>query len=104
MIYSSVAILALAASAAIPPFSHIHLHPQPQPDGRVELTLVNHSARFHDVKVDGRSYEVNPAHSLVIKAPVGTVIYRDSASGAHRRGEALVSLTPDLNRSVMELK
>jgi hypothetical protein len=104
MIYSSVAVLALAASAAIPPFHHIHLHPQPQTDERVELTLINHSPRFNDVKVGGHSYEITPDHSLTIKAPVGTVVYQDSTSAYHRRGEVLVSLTPELNRTVMELK
>jgi hypothetical protein len=105
MIYSSFALVALAAAAAIPPFGHhVPMHPVKQADARVQVTLINHSIRFHNVKVDGHSYEVLAGHSITIKAPAGTVIYRDSAAFMHPRGEVLVALTPEWNGRVMELK
>jgi hypothetical protein len=100
MIYTSLALVMLAA---IPPFGNtVHMHPLAK-DGRVELTVVNHANQFRDVKVEGRSYEIPFGHSITIKAPVGTVVYRNSYAPSHKRGEVLVSLTPELNKTTMNI-
>ncbi len=100
MIFSSLALVLLAAIPNLG--SHVHMHPLPA-DGRVEITLVNHGTRFCDIKVDGRSYEVGLSHSVTIKAPAGTLVYLDSAVPFHKRGDVLVALMPELNKTTMNL-
>ena len=105
MIYSSLAILAVAASAAMPPIGPIiHLHPHAKVDDRVNVTLVNHSNYFRDVKIDGHIYELTAGRALSVKAPAGTLIYRASFVPFHTKGEVLVALTPDMDRQIVDVK
>lgn len=99
MIYTSLAVLALSASAAVSPLSSlVHLHPRTRPaDTRVSLTLINSNPSFRDVQVDGHTYTVEPQHTLMIKAPAGTLVYAASRSLLHRRGDTLLEVTPTLN-------
>ena len=94
MILSSLAVLALSAVAN--PFTHIiHMHPK-QPDTRVTLTLRNDSMNFRDVKIDGQAYTVRAHGAIDIKAPIGTVVYADSQTLEHKRGDAILEVTPKL--------
>ena len=104
MIYTSLAVLALSASAAASPLSHfVHMHPHAAAgDARVTLTLRNTASIFQDVKVAGHSYTVQPNRSLTIKAPAGTVVYADSSTGAHHRGEVIAQLDAEANQKSVD--
>ncbi len=103
MIYSSLAVLAMSASAVVNPFTNlVHMHPK-QPDTRINVTLVNDSRDFRDVKVDGHTYTVLAHQGLSIKAPAGTVVYAASRTSAHKRGDALLELTPKVDRQRIAL-
>jgi hypothetical protein len=99
MIYSSLAVLALSASAAVNPFTNlVHLHPkQAQTDTRVTVSLYNKGPMFCDVKIDGHTYTMRSKGLLSIKAPAGTVIYADSRTMDHKRGDTILDITPNLN-------
>ena len=102
--FSTPLAFALAASLSMPTVvPHIHFHPQATPDTRVNVTLVNNSTSFHDVMIDGHSYEVMSHQLLYVKAPAGTLIFADSRTRLHKRGEVLTSLTPAMNRTTIEL-
>ncbi len=99
MLSTSLAVLALSASAAVSPFSHfVHMHPHTaQADDRVSLTLYNKSANFRDVQVDGKTYTVLSHSMLLIKAPAGTVVFTRTTMPFHKAGDALLQVTPKLN-------
>ena len=106
MIYSSLAILAVAASAAIPPFGNlVHLHPHTQTDDRVQVTLVNHASLFRDVRIAGHTYTVNAggAH-LRQSARRHARLSRQLSLPITLRGEVLIALTPAVNEQTIEVK
>ena len=105
MIYSSLAVLALSASAAINPFANlVHLHTRPaQPDTRVSIVLRNNNVGFRDVKIGGHIYTVPASHTVSVKAPVGTVVYAASPERNVRIGDAIVAITPELDHKVITL-
>ncbi|ADW70480.1 hypothetical protein [Granulicella tundricola] len=108
MIYSSLAVLALAASstlasAAMPLGNLVHLHPHSQTDTRVVVTLVNKSQSFRDVKIGGRNYTVTSHGTLAVKAPAGTVIYVNSYMPNHHVGDTLLDLSPEQNNTKVVL-
>jgi hypothetical protein len=107
MIYTSLAVLALSANAAVSPqiARLVHMHPHAsQPDTRISLTIHNQASIFQDVKVDGRSYTIPSERGLTIKAPIGTVVYADSATGRHHRGDVLAEMSSSLDHKVINLK
>ncbi len=106
MIYSSLAVLAMSASALVNPFSNlVHMHPRPaQADTRVSVALSNRSNYFQDVKIGEKTYTVGAHHMLTVKAPVGTVVYAESRTLNHRRGDAILEIKPDLNAQTVTLK
>jgi len=106
MIYTSLAVLALSASAAINPFTNlVHMHPRPaQTDNRINLVLVNNGSSFRDVKIGDHVYTVLASHNLSIKAPVGTVVYAASASLEHHRGDPILMVTSELKDRVVAIK
>ena len=106
MIYSSLAVLAMSASALINPFTNlVHLHPRPaQTDNRINVTLINKGLGFQDVKVGDHTYTVMATHSLSIKAPAGTVVYAARASSGHHRGDPLLTVTPELKNQTVAIK
>ena len=103
--YTSLAVLAMSASAALSPLSNlIHLHPHvAQADNRVRVTLINNALSFRDVKVGDKTYTVEPKHLLTIKAPEGTVVYAASRSTFHKRGDQLLEVTGKVNQQTIEL-
>ena len=105
MIYSSLAVLAMSASALINPFTNlVHLHPRPaQTDNRVQVTLINNSFGFRDVKVGDQVYTVLATHTLSIKAPAGTVVYAASTSLGHHRGDPLLTVTPEMKNHTVAI-
>ena len=100
MIYTSLAVLALSASAAVSPFSNlIHLHPHAaSADTRVSVTLVNDSNAFRDVKVAGQVYTVLSHRAITIKAPIGTVVYAASKTLSYKRGDVMMEVNPKLDK------
>ncbi len=98
MIYSSLAVLALSASAMVNPLTNlVHFHPRhAQPDNRVTVILRNDGICFRDVRIAGHLYTVQSHGALRVKAPVGTVVYADSQLAHYKRGEAIVELTAKL--------
>ena len=105
MIYTSLAVLAMSASAAVSPLSNmVHLHPKAaQPDTRISVTLVNQAYSFRDVQVAGHTYTVNPSHTLTIKAPAGTVIYAASRTPLLHRGDVVLAVTPQYDHQRIAL-
>lgn len=106
MIYTSLAVLALSASAAVPQLSKaVHLHPHPAlTDNRISFSIHNNAPIFQDVKVDGRSYTIMAHQNLKIKAPAGTLIFADSETGMHRRGEVLLEVSSQVQNQTLTLK
>ncbi len=105
MIYTSLAVLAMSASAAINPFTNlVHMHPRPaQTDNRVSITLVNKAIGLREVKVGTQTYTVLMNHTLDIKAPIGTVVYAANRTLTHQRGDAILLVTPELNKHIVAL-
>jgi hypothetical protein len=106
MIYTSLAILALSASTVVSPLSKmVHFHPHStQPDTRISLVIRNDASVFQDIKVGGRSYTILGHRGLNIKAPAGTIIYADSSTGVHHRGEVLVEVSTQVQNQEIELR
>jgi ABC-type transporter Mla subunit MlaD len=106
MIYTSLAVLALSASTAVSPLSKlVHFHPHSaQPDTRITLTLRNDAPVFQDVKIAGRSYTILAHQAINIKAPAGTVVYADSTTGTHRRGDVLVEISSQVQDKMLDLQ
>jgi len=102
MIYSTLAVLAMSASALLPISNPVHLHPK-APDTRVEVTLYNSAVGFRDVKIDGHVYTVMPHQMLDIKAQPGVVVYADSRTLSLKRGAAILTVTPQLNHQRVNL-
>jgi hypothetical protein len=92
----SICTVASASAAAMTTHNRRPTHAK---DARVNVTLVNQSTLFRDVKIDGRNYTVMPHELLAIKAPAGTVVYAASSFGRIHRGDTLVALTPSLDHS-----
>ena len=94
MIYTSLAVLAMSASALASPLSGpVHLHPK-MPDTRINLSLYNNAHSFRDVKIDGHMYTVPSHQLLLVKAPAGTVIFADSRTSRFRRGDIMLEVSP----------
>jgi hypothetical protein len=106
MIYTSLAVLALSASTAVSPLSKVvHFHPHSaQPDTRITVTLHNNAPMFQDVKVDGHSYTIGAHQGIHIKAPAGTVVYADSTTGKHHRGDVLLEVSSQVENTTLDLK
>ncbi len=97
MILSSLAVLALSAASVMPHMNVVHMHPRSaQTDNRISLTLVNTGVSFRDVKIGNETYTIQPRHSLFVKAPEGTVVYAGSTSFNHKRGDAILEVSPKL--------
>jgi hypothetical protein len=106
MIYTSLAVAVLSASTAVSPLSKlVHFHPHStQPDTRISVTLHNNAPIFQDVKIDGRSYTILAHQGLTVKAPAGTMIYADSATTGHHRGDVLVEISSTVKDQTITLK
>jgi hypothetical protein len=106
MIYTSLAVLALSATAAAPQFGRlVHLHPNAtQNEARVSLTIHNDASLFQDVKIDGHIYTVEAKRGITVKAPAGTVVYVASNTGELHRGAVLVQITPQLDQKSIEIR
>ena len=106
MIYTSLAVLALSASAAVSPLANlVHLHPHAaQRDDRVSLTLLNSSMMFRDVVVDSHTYTMQAGTTLDIKAPLGTVVYAGSRTPQFKRGEIVLTVTSDADHKIVTLR
>jgi hypothetical protein len=105
MIYASLAVLALSASAVVNPITHlVHMHPRPaQADNRISVVLYNNSLTFQDVKIGDHLYTVNARHTLEVKAPAGTVVYAASRSFSHQRGDAILEVTPKVGNQKINI-
>ncbi len=73
----------------------IHLHPNA--DGRVSFRVKNDSPAFREVTIDDKTYEVGGHQQIVVKAPVGTVIYAGYGITNHVKGSILVEVKPELD-------
>ncbi len=109
MIYTSLAVLAMSASAvasaaASPLPRMFHLHPRAkQVDDRVSLTLMNQSLMFRDLTVGGQTYTVNAKSRLSIKAPAGTLVYAGTTTLEHKRGDVVLEVSPKLNGQTVNI-
>jgi len=105
MIYTSLAVLAMSASAAVPPFSHlVHMHPHTKPvDNRINVTLYNQSPSFCELTVDGKTYTVMSHERLYIKAPAGTVVYAATSLPFTKRGAEVLELTDKVDNQKINI-
>ena len=105
MVYSSLAVLAMSASALVNPFTNlVHMHPKAaQPDTRVSVVLYNNAPIFRDVKIDGHIYTVDSHRTLTVTAPKGTVVYAASPSKTHHRGDAILEIQPELKTPMINI-
>ena len=104
MILQSVAVLALASTAAMPNLgSFLHLHPHTEADTRVSVTLLNQGTSFRDVTIAGQTYTIHSHANLTIKAPAGTPVFTASYMPRHHKGDMLVAITPTLNNTTITL-
>ena len=110
--FKPFAVLALSALAltaastpavAAPPFGFIHLHSHAVADTRIHVTFYNGATLFRDVEVNGQVYTVSSHQWLDVKAPAGTVVYAASSASGYRKGDALVSLTPQIDNTRITL-
>ena len=107
MFMPSLAAFVLAANVFAPattvsPAAAAAMHKQP--DSRVTIKLVNNSNSFRDVQIAGHTYDI-PAHQLLdVKAPAGTAIYAASRTPAFKRGDLMVSLTPEMNSTTVAVR
>ncbi len=99
MIITSLVAVVVSAAAAVGPFSSIiHLHPK-QTDSRISVTLCNQGNGFRDVRVDGHTYTINQHGTLTIKAPAGTVVYAASRTPLYKRGDIMLQVTPQIDKT-----
>ena len=98
---------ALALSSVLSPFNALvdHHAPARQKDQRVSFVIHNVSLiRFDYLKIDGQTYTV-PAHgAIAVKAPTGTVIFANSQFSRFHRGDVLLTVTPELSDSIIDLQ
>ncbi|HEX9201407.1 MAG TPA: hypothetical protein VF865_17755 [Acidobacteriaceae bacterium] len=107
---SSLVLIAAAAiapaTANASPFGKLlHLHPraaQPK-DDRLTVRIYNRSAIFRDVKVNGHIYTVNAYGAVAVTAPAGTDVFAASSSFGHRKGDLLVTVSPETKDRVVFL-
>jgi hypothetical protein len=106
MIYTSLAVLALSATAAAPQLGKlVHLHPHAvQNDTRVSVTIHNDAFFFQDVRIDGHTYTLEARKGITVKAPVGTVVYIASSTGEHHRGDVLVQMSAQLDQKLIDIR
>jgi hypothetical protein len=104
MIVSTIAALALAAAGATSPFSHfVHAHPAIK-DARVTIVLRNSSPVFQDIKIGEQVYTVGAQRTVLIKAPVGTVVYATGHTGSLHSGDKVVEITPGASKTSIVLQ
>lgn len=102
---------ALALSSIFSPFHASSFHafvghstPVSQTDARVSFVIHNDSQLFHDVEIDGRNYTI-PAHDgITVKALTGTVVLAGSRFGKYHPGDVLLTVTPALSDSKVDLQ
>ncbi len=98
------AALLLSASVLSPFKNVVHLDKATPSDQRVEFTLNNIGHCFADLKIDGKTYTVLADHTLLIKAPAGTVIYAANRFDDFRRGDAVLTVNASLKESRLDLR
>jgi hypothetical protein len=105
MIYTSLAVLAMSASAAISPFSNlVHMHPHAKPvDTRINVTLYNQSPSFCELTVDGKTYTVMSHEELYVKAPAGTIVYAATRMPFTRQGDVVLELSGKVNNQKISI-
>lgn len=102
-IFLVVSAMAPAADASLGRLFHLHPAATQSKDARITVQVVNHSALFRDVKVDGHVYTLMPRHGLSITAPAGTAVYAASTGFGYRTGELLLSVTPETRGATVYL-
>ena len=107
MFTSSLAALVLAVNVLAPattvsPMAPAALHKQV--DTRVTIKLANNANGFRDVTIAGHVYNI-PAHQLLdVKAPVGTAVYAASRTPEFKRGDLMIALTPEMNKTIVSVR
>ncbi len=82
----------------------IHLHPKAgQTDDRVTLVVKNEGNAFGEIVVDGKAYEVRGHQALVIKAPVGTIVYAGYGIAWHAKGSVLTQMDAESNGATFKV-
>jgi len=103
MIYTTLAVLAMSASAAITPLrAHMHSHVKPV-DHRISVTVYNNASNFRELTVNGKTYTVLPYEELAIKAPVGTQVLAGSIMPFHKVGDLVLEVTPKLDHQKINI-
>jgi hypothetical protein len=105
MIYTSLAVLAMSASAAVSPFSNlVHMHPHAKPvDNRINVRLYNQSPSFCELTVAGKTYTVMSHEELFVKAPAGTIVYAASRMPFVKQGDVVLELSDKINNQKINI-
>jgi hypothetical protein len=101
--FTLLALSVFSVASASAAGTNRDLRPTHAKDARVFVTLVNQSATFRDVKIDGHTYTLQPHELLTVKGPAGTVVYAASSYKSIHRGDTLVALTPSLDHTRVSL-
>ena len=107
MFTSSLAALVLAVNVLAPATTVSPIAPaalRKQVDTRVTIKLANVANGFRDVTIAGHEYEI-PAHQLLdVKAPAGTAVYAASRTPEFKRGDLMVALTPEIDKTTVTVR
>ncbi len=91
----TLALAPLAAANAQLLKAPIHMHPNT--DARVSIHVKNDSPAFREINVDGKTYDIGGHSQVVIKAPVGTVVYAGFGVPQHAKGTVLLQMDEQAN-------
>ena len=89
----AAATIAPAFASAAPLRNLFHLHP-PATDSRICFVIYNQAYRDYTIRIAGKRYNLEPRHSLIVTAPVGTQIYAASDMRFVKNGSVLHEVTP----------
>ena len=96
--------LLLSASLLSPFKTLVHPGNTPSSDQRVRFTLLNTGHTFADLRIGNQTYTVLANQDLVIKAPLGTVVYAASRFDNYHRGDAVLTVSASLQESRVDLR
>jgi len=89
----AAATIAPACASAAPLRNLFHVHPRTT-DSRICFVIYNGAYRDYAIRIAGKRYNLEPRHSLIVTAPVGTQIYAASDMRLVKNGSVLHEVTP----------
>jgi hypothetical protein len=101
---AATAVLAPAAANAAPMSNVLHLHPHTsQQDSRISFNLYNKGFATVEFTANGQVFTVAPQATVRLLAPEGTVVYAGANYLLHKRGDAVLTVKPELRGQQIRL-